>query len=201
MNLAETKDILTTVGAALGAFAFFQNFLKPMSAANKERMKFIEENIISDLDFENLGHSAWYSHSINLETLFKLDSLVDRFEKGSPGVAFKTLVLNPYAKRLRQISKTHRKYRDLVQVPYWDYVVGAPSGLRVMQKDVFYKNANTQILVGEADKKYQRHLEEVHDYMAQMQASFRELRKLAMRDDFEYFLPWKWRVKVKPISH
>lgn len=201
MQLNEAKDILTAIGATLGAFAFFQNFLKPMSAANKERMRFIEENIISDIDFENLGHSAWYAHTVNLETLHKLGKLVDRFEKRSPDVAFKTLILNPYEKRLRHIAATHRKYRDLVQVPYWNYVVGAPSGLRVMQKDVFYKNANTQALVGEADKNYQRHLEEVHDLMAQMQASFRELRKLAMRDDFEYFLPWKWRAKVKPISY
>lgn len=201
MALTEMKDILTTVGAALGAFAFFQNFLKPMSAANKERMRFIEENIITDLDFENLAHSAWYAHTVDLETLHKLDRLVERFEKESPDVAFKTLILNPYAKRLRQIATTHRKYRDLVQVPHWDYVVGAPAGLRVMQKDVFYEKANTQTLVGQADKKYQRHLEEVHDYMAQMQASFRELRKLAMRDDFEYFLPWKWVVRVKPISY
>ena len=189
MPLTETKDLLTTVGAALGAFAFFQNFLKPLAAANKERMKFIEENIITDRDFESLAQSAWYDHTVDLDILHKLGNLVDRYEKKSPEVTFKTILFNPYSKRLSQIATTYRRYRELVQVPYWDYVGGAELGLRVMQKNVFYEKANTQAQVGQADIQYRRHLEEVHDYMAQMQASFRELRKLAMRDDFEYLLP------------
>jgi|GEM_PF-4897647 len=201
MLLTDAKDFLTTIGSALGAFAFFQNFLKPMSAANKERMRFIEENIISDQDFQQLGHSAWYSQTVDIETLNKLRTLVDRFERKSPDVVFKTLITNPYAKRLRQIANTFHNYRKLVQTPYWDYISGDPSGLLGLQKDEFYKRVDTQTLTREADKNYQRHIEEVHDYMAQMQASFRELRMLAMRDDFEYLLPWKWKVRIKPVSY
>jgi len=114
MDLNLLISIFTIAGATLGIVAFVQNFLNPFFEHNKIKWKELNE-IISLNDFENLVR-LYTTHIIPKNSNFKLEELIELIKNDSERLKFKTIFINGYRKRLRNIYYFHKKYIELASV-------------------------------------------------------------------------------------
>lgn len=191
----EFKEVLTVIGASLGAIAFFQNFIKPISDVNKTKWNNLK-NEISDINFENIALSLWQQHRIDSISLTRLQNLIFNIERNSEELCFKTVFRNKFSAHFKKIHEQYIQWRTLIRVPYWK-----PGGASLeesawtLDQEAFYRvweETGKEDDRVRADKDYVEHLTRAYDLVEDMRREYRKISVLANREAYEFLLPWKW---------
>lgn len=189
------KNIFFLIGSILGILAFAQSFFKPALDSNRKRWAEIQE-YVNDTDFREVQSGTW-NHRVDGRSLFRIDRLTHDIGEDAEYLRFGPVLRKQYEKVLSELVETRDSYRDLVQVPYWEPVVGgnaeAPANWRF----------NRSAFIGDKGYPdgYAPHLEEATARAEKMRTVYKKLALLSELHLWEVpFAHWIIAHRVKKTA-
>lgn len=185
----------TLLGSVLGSVAFFQNIMKDVATSNKDKWKKLNE-LAQLTDFDNLVYEV-IGRRISGKTFGRVETLFYAIRQNDlEYTGFKSVFRNSIHEKLLELAELYEKLRTYVQVPFWNPFYDEDYTGYQLDKEVFYKRRSgnlTDADIQEAENEFHSHLRNAEATAKEMKLLFANIQRLATKDAYEYFLPWKWQ--------
>jgi len=181
------------VGGTLGFLAFFRDTFASIAAANKEKWKVVEVEVLSEDTLLDMVENLSALQAVDASHLAEVELMLDWIEEDAIELQFKHLLRDPFKTYLTSFARDARNFIDSMKRENgpWRYyptltIPGPPDYYRIFPPHLPPDERKS------LEERFHMVSDEAAQFVKAMRISYRKIKALAERECFEFIAPWKW---------